>query len=349
MRANEGNRRRMGAWRRLAVLAGAAMIVTSMVGASTVTAANTRLAFVGSPPVPTTAPDPTATGLLTFTPVTAGGATKVDYAVHSYDNQNLTHVFLNLPSATVPQAAGLTVATVYGADAGSCTWTAGGTTVSCDFGKLTPRKPDRAITVVWNVAATFDTAQVPVFTASLQVNEETNPNGTNVQVYQANSGTAQVEPGSANLVDTFIPPGQAKQTISTSALGEVDAGSLSTAITVPANQSGTVHLKDLNTSTDPFVCPAGYVCQSDYSIAAIPSFSGPYLEWTLTAIVPSTYRLQQAFVAHYFDDGSLDVLLLNKQKDACKTANTVPCATFSQTGNVVTIYVRTKSNGGMRF
>ena len=160
-----------------------------------------------------------------------------------------------------------------------------------------------------------------------------------------------MEPGNANLVDTFIPPGQAKQTISTSALGDTDAGNLQTQISVPAGTSGKVHVKDQNVADVSFPCPGGYVCQSDYSTAAVNDGAtlSPYLEWTLIAIVPSTYKLQQAFVAHYFDNGTLDVLLVNKQKDACSTTAKVPCAKFSQSGNVVTIYVRTRSNGGMRY
>src|SRR6476659_964323 len=154
--------------RRLIAGASAAFIVVSMIGVSGASAANNRLAYVGSPPAPDVAPDPTSVGTLTFTKVTAGGQTKVEYLVHSYDNQSLTHAFLDLPSTTVAQAAGLTVATVYGTDAAACKdgLVKGGAAVKCDFLKLTPKNPDRSITVVWNVAASFDVAQNPVLTAS---------------------------------------------------------------------------------------------------------------------------------------------------------------------------------------
>jgi hypothetical protein len=337
-------------WRRVVAAASAAVLVMSIAGVAVVTGANTRLAYVGSPPAPVTAPDPTSVGLLTFTPVTAGGQTKVDYLVHSYDNQSLTHAFLDLPSTTVPQPSGLTVDAVYGTDAGACTWVKGGPNVSCDFVKLTPKKADRSISVVWAVSPTFDASQTPVFTASLQVNEQTNPNGTNVQVYQANSGAATVTPGDANLVDTFLAPGEGGP-IFTAGLGTAGAGNLQTMINVPAIASGgKVHVADESNAAVPFACPSGYVCQDDYATALVNDGTvSPFLEWTLTATVPSTYKLQQAFVAHYKNDGSLDVLLLNKQKDACTTPTKVPCATFSQAGDVVTIYVRTKSNGGMRY
>ncbi len=205
--------------------------------------------------------------------------------------------------------------------------------------------------MVWAVSPTFDTTQTPVFTASLQVNEQTNPNGTNVQVYQANSGAAQVTASNANMVDTFLAPGEGGP-IFTAGLGTQGAGNLQTKINVPAIASGgQVHVGDQNTGSVPLACPSGYVCQNDYGTASVNGGAtiSPFLEWTLTAVVPSTYKLQQAFVAHYKDNGSLDVLLLNKQKDACTTPTKVPCATFSQVGNVVTIYVRTKSNGGMRY
>jgi hypothetical protein len=338
--------------RRLIAGASAALLAASLLAVTGASAADNRLAYVGSPPAPSTPPPPTATGLLTFTQVTAGGSTNVDYVVHSYDNQNLTHAFLKLPSTTVAQPDGLTVVTVYGTDKDSCSWVKGGTTVSCDFQKLTPKKPDRSISVVWAVSPSFDTGRTPVFTASLQVNEETNPNGTNAQVFQADSRTTPVEAGNANVTDTFLPPGQVdKQTFNTASLDTAGAGSLQTIVTVPAGQTGRAQVKDLNTTIDPFVCPSGYVCQNDYASASVNSGANvtPFVEWTLNAVVPSTYKLQQAFVAHYKDNGDLDVLLLNKQKDACTTLTKVPCATFTQVGNVVTIYVRTKANGGMRY
>jgi hypothetical protein len=368
-----------GLGRRVVILAAVALLAMSVIGVSGVSGADTRKAYVGSPPAPVDPPDPTAVGLLTFTPVTAGGATKVDYLVHSYDNQSLTHAFLDLPSTTVPQAAGLTVETVYGANAADCTWVKGGTTVTCDFQKLTPKKPDRSITVVWNVAAAFDTAQTPVFTASLQVNEQTNPNGSNTQVYQADSGTAAVLPANPDAVSTFVPPGLAKK-IETNAVGT--GNPQATSILLPANANGyvTTVRDDTNQgpTTDCETLPGnkfGKPCVGSLSEAFVNngmSFAPGYLEWTITLqirecsaqITTDCWDDKHAGgIVHYIYEGTFDgttyeVIPFDKQHQ-CKTsgAQTLPCwklptgATeiYDSATETATVVIRTAHNGGSKY
>lgn len=371
--------RRSSVWRRAGLLATVALVAASMAGLSGVSGANNRLAYVGSPPAPVVAPDPTTAGTLTFTPVTAGGATKVEYLVHSYDNQSLTHAFLDLPSTAVPQDTTLTVETVYGANAGDCTWVKGGTTVSCDFQKLTPKKPDRSITVVWNVDATFDTTHTPVFTASLQVNEQTNPNGSNTQVYQADSASATVTPASDDVTSTFVPPNTAT-TVGTHA--PAGGNAQSTSILLPAKASGYVTTIQDDTNQGPTTgCEGlpgnkfGKPCVGSLSEAFVnngASFSPGYLEWTITLQIPPCSNSvstecwddkHTGGIVHYvyegaFDGSSFEVIPFDKQHQ-CKTsgAQSLPCwklptgasAIYDSTTQTATVVIRTDHNGGSKY
>ena len=368
--------------RRLIASASAAFIVVSMIGVTGASASNNRIAYVGSPPAPEIAPDPTDVGTLTFTKVTAGGQTKVEYFVHSYDNQSLTHAFLDLPSTTVAQAVGLTVETVYGKDAGACTWVQGGATVSCDFLKLTPKNPDRSITVVWNVSATFDVAQNPVFTASLQVNEQTNPNGSNTQVYQARSAAdAFVTAASASNLSTFVPPGLAKK-LSTNNVGTGNRQSTSILLPASANANGyTTTVQDDTTTgptTDCATLPGnkfGDPCVGSLSEAFVnngQSFAPGYLEWTITLqIQPCSGKVttdcwdskHTGGIVHYryegtFDGSSPEAIPFDIAHQ-CKAsgAQTLPCwalpvgatVLYDPVTQILSTVIRTASNGGSKY
>jgi hypothetical protein len=330
----------MRARRKATAIAVAAMLAVSIIGSGSAIAADTRILWVGSPPPPSADPPPTpgTIGALKFTPVSAGGTTKIDYLVKSYDNQTISHVILSIPSVSAPTPNGLlTINTVYGPNEDACgDWQKGDTILTCDFGNF-GALDERSITVVWDVAQSFDTSTTDAFTASVRTNEQLNPNGSNGQIYEATSGTTLVSPFSANALSTFSTPGQLKRWGTSEVGGQ--AGNLSTSILFRATDTGNVlNITEAGDGSDlalAYPCPEGLICQPDLVQVTIDSgdltFGAPYVEWTLTALVPKTYTLSKAFVAHYKTGETIpDWILYNTKPYSCGSN---PAATVASKGH----------------
>jgi hypothetical protein len=311
--------------------------------AGTVTGANSRDVIIGSAPL--TPPDFVNSGKLVSTPVTQGGTTMFTVEVKSNDNQTIAHTNLTVTVASSP--AGLSIADFYdpdpnGTDASFCG--VNGNTISCDYGNLAGFA-ERTIAVVVNVSADFPTNATGLFSAVATTNNE---NGSNLQSFPADSGGFAVQAASANGLQTFVPPGQLKQ-LNTAGLNTAGAGKLSTAIKFAASAQGDAVA--INEGTDPvgkYACPSGLTCQPDYSEVAFThsGFGAPYLTWTLTALVPSTYTLSKAFIVHYTSATASDPVMFVKDKTAwCGSDLDATMAAKHQCINVATLSKPDKATG----
>lgn len=299
-------------------------------------AADTRTLWIGAPELSVVDGDgvPVNNGKLFPTPVTVPGAGLDPHAtffavqILSTDNQNLAHTVLTINAGT---NAGLTLNTFFDPDGGTdadpefCE--ADGNVITCDYGSLAASNPERTVAVIVDVDSSYVALNQlqPVFSADVITNNE---NGANQQHFTASSGpwAGDPEPGfavgafSANGLNTFVPPGQAKQFF-TSALGAEGAGNLSTTINFTTTGAELLAINEGTTVPGgPYQCPTGLTCQSDYSevITTSGSFeASPYFVWKLTALVPKTYSLAKGFVAHYEDGAtSPDWTLLFKSKSS---------------------------------
>ncbi len=351
--------------KRLVAISTTGSLALAVLGTGAATAADSRILYVGSGPLPA------GHGVLTPTAVTQGGATKIDVTVLNGDNQNIANTVLYFPVNGTPLAPGLTVSYVFGPDAGFCTPTgaAAATSVRCDFGNLRAGA-SRTVSILVDVASNFPlTAATPLFTVNVETNNE---NGSNSQVFQASSGSFAVQAPGSSLLGTYVKPGITQtQTLGTS--GELgSANKLTTAVSFKPSQANgnLVQIVEESGVAVEYVCPAGLVCQSEATTVDIDDGSGdfsasPYLTWQLTAQVPKTFTLSKAFVAHYPTGATASdwQLFWNTKTDKCGSN---PGATLAASGQCImsatlsrpdrttglatlTIVVLTDHNGGMRF
>jgi len=321
-------------WRKFTGLFVASVLALSVFG-GTVQAANSRIfgVTVGTP-----------------TAVSQGGATKFDVTVQSGDNQTIANVVLRIPAAGQALPAGITIMSVFGANASMCA-ASDGTSLSCVFGNISA-SGTRAISVLAGVSNLVPPGDSTVISASAETNNE---NGSNQQV-ETGSASLHVILFSANAVSTFNLGGQA----STSDLGTFDAGNLKTTLNLIETNGGNgnaVVIAEGTNATQPAYCVAlKLTCQPDFTDLTVNAGAAvsPYLETILTAKVPKTYNIRKAFVIHVLSDGvtvETGFPLYNAAATSCVTHPAlVPCADFSLTKtNVLTIVVHTTGNGKMSY
>ncbi|MEX1158580.1 MAG: hypothetical protein WEC79_06605 [Thermomicrobiales bacterium] len=351
--------------RKLVVLSTAVSFVLGVFGGGAALAADSRILYIGSGPLPA------GNGVLTPTAVTQGGTTRIDVTVLSGDNQNIAHTVLFFPINGTSLASGLTVSYVFGSDASFCdpTGAASATSVQCDFGSLAAGA-SRTVSILVDVAGDFSLlTPTPLFTANVETNNE---NGSNNQIFQATSESFAVDPSSDNDLGTYVEPGlTTAQTVGTA--GAQGAGNkLTTAVTFQPSQANgnLVSIAEALGTTFGFDCPSGLNCQPDATTVDIDGGTGsfdtsPYLTWRLTAQVPKTFTLSKAFVAHY-PTGSTTSDWQLFWKDKSGRCGTDPGATVEANGQcllsatlskpdkatglaTLVIEVLTDHNGGMRF
>jgi hypothetical protein len=364
MRAIPGNNR-VSTWRKLAGIVGVSVLAMSAVG-GTVSAANSRILYVGTNLVDATGtiidlvnnvtgltpPDgiPDNAEKLTPTPVNAGFSTAVPIDVLNVDNQTIAHVNLAFPAPAPvgsPLPSGLTVSSIEGVDAGACSivrnLAGAGIGVTCNFDNLAGGAVRRFYVVV--DAATATTA-LDLFTAQVTTNNE---NGSNLQVFNATSGTFRVQAANANGLSTFVKPGQGNKTYNTNAV----AGSNKLQTKLNFNQSAGGNLvsiaeTDGGSTAFLYTCPTGLTCQPfEATISVQDGLSGaatdfgqsPFLVVTLTALVPKTYTLSKAFVAHYGASVTVPdwTLFWNDKLTRCGTDVAATLATLDQCFNSATL------------
>ena len=367
MISSRGGSRRSGA-----ILAALVFTLAAVPGLATAT--DSRDLWIGSPNAQTNA------GKLFATPVSVPAAAPAPVnstifvvQILSTDNQNLAHTILTIDWNNGVNA-GLSLNDYYdpdgGDDASDTFCDTAGSLITCDYGSLAALG-QRTVAVVVDVAPTYVVAGqgVPLFWAKVETNNETGPN---TQLFTADSGGSvanpnnpfRVGPLSANGLNTFVPPGQAKQ-LFTAALGTDGAGNVSTTINFVAHGVGDTFAIFEGTSNETtYPCPSGLACQPFYSeaIAQNSSFgSTPFFTWTLNALVPKPYTLAQGFVAHFSSPTVNDWTLYFKNKTAycgtdiaAKIATALHCIVFATLSKPVngfstlSVQVVMDAQGGMK-
>lgn len=359
-------------WRAVSLVAAASLAMAAMAGPVSAGGRNTSKAIlIGSTDSSASGvndPGPNGTGqaLLTFTPVTAGGATYFDVEVLNDGGQNINDVQLSVgydDNSTVestrpvtvdltptfpvafPDATGATV--TYFDHQDVCQLAAASVgPINCVVGTL--RKGQSFTLQV--VLSTTTPGTIPV-KAVTKVAENTNDNGGNQDTFAA-EGALTVTDGGCDLVSTYLLPDNAKpiQTCQAITLGnpqstsvKFDNGKLATAISV-------------GEASEPCPTVIGATCIGDASIADImATFSGA-VTWTIKVDVTGlNINLNKLTVYHFSDTGSLLLTLPNKKQSQCKTATSTDCLGADPTittvdgRDILTVVVVTKGNGKIRF
>jgi hypothetical protein len=287
--------------------------------------------------------------------VSQGGLTKFDVTFQSGDNQTIANVKVtiraNVPVFDPPATGGVTIETVFGADAGLCPAPSNSATMTCNFGNVTAFD-DRSVSILARVAKGVPVSNSITFTASAETNNE---NGSNVQVRSDTSSPLNVILFDANSVTTAGLTGP----VSTDELGKPNAGNLQTRLNLLQDNGGkgnVIVIQESTSAVQPTVCiTLKLTCQPDSVDLTVNGGNPvlPYLETVLTAKVPSSYNIKKAFVIHVLTNGQIDggVALFNSATTSCIAhPSLVPCADFSLTkAGILTITVHTNGNGGMRY
>jgi hypothetical protein len=249
---------------------------------------------------------PEMDGLLVPTPVTAGGVTKIEVAIASNDNQTIANALLYFPgiSATGTRDSlpdGAMITGVFGPDSAGCmpvpTPTTPASSVACDLGNIAAYgKRDVSFIVSVPTADSSGT----LFTASVETNNE---NGSNNQIFSADSGGFTIGAFNPDSVSTFIPPGQLKST-NTSSVSSTNHLQTTIEFQASSQDGDAIEIGEASTADGKYPCPAHLTCQPDYTTVSIDNGSGsfsqpPYIKWVLNALVPSSYNPNKAFAAHY--------------------------------------------------
>jgi len=290
-----------------------------------------------------------------------------DIQIKSTDNQTLAHTVLTI---TVADYDGFTLDSF--TDTEHCS-TTDNLTITCSFGNL-EALGQRTVSVLIDVTSDFVFAGQPATLISAKVTTN-NENGTNQQLFTANSGPFpnvdpnlppdpgfQVGAHSDDGLQTFVPPGQLKELFtSPAASGNV----LSTDVVFTSGAHETVSITEGLTTPSLYPCPTTPVvlhCQDSFSAVVTDSGffqSSPYFHWKLTALVLKTYSLSQGFVAHFDTETHSDWTLLFKSKSSfCGsleiTANgrcikTLSLTKFDKTYNQLVVEVVMIHQGGMKY
>lgn len=302
--------------------------------AAPVWAGDTRQVFVGSPG--TGGGD----GILTFTRVSAGQATKTDIRIANDSASTMNKTTLTI--GTFPAAAllnGVTVAGAFGPNGNACAVAAGGASVSCSFGNLRSGQ-ERNVTIVFDVAGPGD----PVVEAAVKVKETVNDNGANNDTFFA-SGAVHIDEFSCDSVATFVVPGQA-EIVSTAAS---TCHSQSTDLSIPALGNGAIVQIDEVTDAE---CSGTLTCFGSTSKANVNDGAPANLVWSITwnnALLPNGFNVKKAGVLHFEDDGDI-VTIANTNAGRCgANPNKTNCiVSFVEGDTTTTVVFRTPSNGGVK-
>ena len=161
-------------------------------------AGDTRNVFVGSPGA--------ADETLIFTPVSAGQATKTDVLIRNDSPSTMNKTTLSIGTFPAPALpAGVTVATIFGADAGACSIAANKLSATCDFGNLRSGQ-SKNVSIIFGITNGGAT-QIKL---AVKVKETVNDNGANKDTFLP-SANLDVAPASCDAVMTFAAPGQARK------------------------------------------------------------------------------------------------------------------------------------------
>jgi hypothetical protein len=393
MRASKFQHRRT---RGLAVgIVTTAVIALSILGGGGVLAANSRILYVGSglvdsagnivdkvtnatgqPPsdgIPDNAGTDAVHGILIPTIVSAGYTTVIPIQIKNGDNQTIAHVFGTFPTPGFTLDPSFTITGHSGPNGASCTDVKNAqntaiVSVTCNFENLAAGSL-RTVYVFVSTTTASPSAATPNFSVQVTTNNE---NGSNLQLFKADSGGFKVSPQGTDGLDAFAPFGQAVPTLATK--GPAGNNKLQTRVDFSQTAGGnlvTIAETDNGGTQFKYICPAGLSCQPfEATITVQDGLTGnaalfgasPFLQVTLTALVPKTYNLNKAFVAHYDANSVNDWTLFWATKttkcglDVAATLTTMDqcflSATLSKPNadgfETVVLTVIMKHNGGTR-
>jgi hypothetical protein len=299
-------------------------LLASQAFVGTASAADTRLIYVGSGPVGT------APGVLTLTPVSAGGTTVTNVIVKNIDNQTLSHVVLTFQAP----ATGLSLSGWFGTNAASCAPGASAPLV-CDFGNLA-KNQTRTLSVYYDATS----AVAAHISAQISFNE-TKPNGGGNTHIEPIGGDVTVTNGGCNALATFLPPGVAKTLLPDDGTACPNDPQRS-ALIIPAAPGGNVATVDDN--ADATGCPSGYSCFGKAVSATVNDGAtvSPYLTWQIFYPAATLGNINASKVAFVHDTKVIQA----GKKGACANAQSTDCIDRVEvTAAGATFFIRTPTNG----
>jgi hypothetical protein len=318
----------------LATILSGAMLLA---GAIPAFAGDTRNVFVGSPG--TGGGD----GVLTFTEVSTGGATKTDVRIANDSNATMNKTTLSIgiaPADFLP--AGVTIKAIFGPDrtATNCPIAADKLSATCSFGNLAAGK-EKNISVLFGISTPGDKA----ISMTVKVKETVNDNGANKDTFVA-AGTAAVNGASCDAAATYTQPNTA-ETVTTEAAGCFPQ---STTLKIPSNLTNGAEVQ-IGESTDA-ACDTGYTCFGAASNANVNDGAPVKLEWTVTwstSILPNNFNLKKFTALHFEDDGDIIKIANTNQGKCGNNLNATNClVSVTISGDTLVAIFRTPTNGKIK-
>jgi hypothetical protein len=324
--------------RRLATVLMVAVVATAM-STGVVTAGQTRILDIRSP-------GQANAGDLSFSQVSAGGATLTTIQITNTGKQTLTkgHLLIGLPPATA-LAADVTIAEVAVLQgSATCTWSSGGSTVDCDLGSLTAKGPgkSRLISVAFNIGNQGN----HTIDAAVKVAETVQDVGSN-RNYELASGSIAAGAASCDSLATYLVSNRQDVTLLPTAADCSSDSQRSSLLLKKEEGSALVTIDD----SAALACPAdlGVTCFGNTVQANVNNGADiePYLTWfvTYSAELMQSINPKQVGFVH---DG---VLIPAGKKGACGdgafTSDCIVGYTPNDDGSV-TFEIRTETNTTMR-
>jgi hypothetical protein len=307
------------------------VIALSILGGGLATAANSRILYLGSNLVgsdnkiidevinatglpghdliPDNAGNAADKGILVPTPVSAGYTTVIPIQVLNGDNQTIAHVNLTFPTPGTATAldSSLTITGHAGPNGTNCVDNKSGdriVSVTCNFDNLAAGAL-RTVYVFVSTTTASPAVATPLFSVQVTTNNE---NGSNLQLFKADSRGFTVQAQGNDGLDAFAPNGQTVPPLQTR--GPSGSNKLQTRVDFAQTANGnlvTIAETDSGSTSFKYICPAGLECQPFETTISVQdgltgnaaTFGNPFLKVTLTALVPKTFNLNKAFVAHY--------------------------------------------------
>ena len=307
-----------------------------LAGAIPAFAGDTRNVFVSSPG--------SADEVLTSTPVSTGGATRVDVRIFNDSNATMNKTTLSIGTFPAPALpAGVTIKAIFGADktATNCPIADDQLSATCSFGNVAAGK-EKNVSVLFGISTAGDkTIEVAV-----KVKETVNDNGANKDTFKA-IATVDVDDASCDAVSTYTKPNTAE--VVSTAQGCSDTQS--TELTVPGLTNGAAvkigEVTDASCDT-----ASGYTCFGAASTANVNNGATVKLVWTITwstSVLPNNFNLKKFTVLHYEDGGNI-VPIANTTKGKCgNSANATNCMVNAAiVGNTLVATFRTPNNGKIK-
>ena len=310
--------------------------VLLLAGAVPAFAGDTRSVFVGSPG----ADDE----VLVSTPVSTGGATRVDVRIFNDSNATMNKTTMSIgafPAPVLP--AGVSIKAIFGADASgtTCKIAEGDLSATCAFGNVASGK-EKNVSILFGISTEGDkTIEIAV-----KVKETVNDNGANKDTFKA-VATVDVDAASCDAVATYTKPNTTEVVSTATGCSDTQSTSLSVPGLLNGAEVQIAEVTDADCDT-----AAGYTCFGAASTAIVNDGAPVKLEWTVTwstSVLPNNFNLKKFTVLHYEDSGAI-VPIANTTKGKCgNSANATNCIVSAGfVGDTLVVTFRTPNNGKIK-